>query len=380
MNNKKNIYLMYFIVLLQGFVFYAPIATIFRESRGISISEIFLIESISWILMIVFEVPWGIFADKFGYKKTLVIANLIFFISKIVFFKSDSFSMFLFERVLLSISIAGLSGCDSALLYLSIDKEDNSERVFAKYYNSMTIGFLMASIMSSFIISISMEATTFYTIIPYGLAFILSLFLDDIKSEIEKKPSIIESFKLVLGNKKFIIFIISFALISEVVQSITVFLNQGQYIKSGINIKFFGILLALMQVVKLLSVKSYKLSDKFGQTKSINLLVILITISSGTLIFVSNKLMSILIIGIISFSMALMEPIAMDIKNNIIESHDRATILSIYSMISSVITATINPIIGVAAEVSLEIGLVICCIIAITSSLLMGYFMKVNNK
>ena len=91
----------------------------------------------------------------------------------------------------------------------------------------------------------------------------------------------------------------------------------------------------------------------------INLLVILITISSGTLIFVSNKLMSILIIGIISFSMALMEPIAMDIKNNTIAAHDRATILSIYSMLGSIIAATINPIIGVAAEVSLEMGLVI---------------------
>ena len=89
LNNKRNIYLMYIIVFLQGFVFYGPIATVFRENRGVSIYQIFLIESISMILIMLFEVPWGIFADKFGYKKTLVISNFIFFISKIVFFKAN---------------------------------------------------------------------------------------------------------------------------------------------------------------------------------------------------------------------------------------------------------------------------------------------------
>lgn len=91
------------IVFLQGFVFYAPIATVFRENRGISLSQIFLIESISMILIVVLEIPWGIFADKFGYKKTLIISNFIFFISKIIFFKANSFLMFLLERVLLAI-------------------------------------------------------------------------------------------------------------------------------------------------------------------------------------------------------------------------------------------------------------------------------------
>ncbi|WP_322546201.1 MFS transporter, partial [Clostridium perfringens] len=107
------------------------------------------------ILIILFEIPWGIFADRFGYKKTLVIVNFIFFISKIVFFKANSFWMFLFERILLSISISGLSGCDESLIYLSLDKEDNSERVFARYGWFSTIGFLLGSMISSFIISIS---------------------------------------------------------------------------------------------------------------------------------------------------------------------------------------------------------------------------------
>ena len=96
---------MYIIVFLQGFVFYGPIATIYRQNRGLSMSSIFLIESISWVLMIIFEIPWGWFSDKFGYKKTLVISNFLFFISKIIFYKAYSFEMFFLERVLLSLSM-----------------------------------------------------------------------------------------------------------------------------------------------------------------------------------------------------------------------------------------------------------------------------------
>lgn len=72
MNIKKNIYLMYAIALLQGMVFYGSIATLYRQASGITIFQITLIESISYILCILFEIPWGIVADKIGYKKTMI--------------------------------------------------------------------------------------------------------------------------------------------------------------------------------------------------------------------------------------------------------------------------------------------------------------------
>lgn len=368
------------IIFLQGFVFYAPIATIFREARGISLAQIFLIESISMILIILFEIPWGVFADKFGYKKTLIIANFIFFISKIVFFKANSFWMFLLERILLSISISGLSGCDSALIYLSINKDDNSERIFARYGWFSTIGFLLASVMSTFIINISMDSAAYYTIIPYGLAFLASLFLKDIKSEIKERESIKESFKIVLNNKKIIVFIISLALITEVFQSVTVFLNQGQYIKSGIDIKYFGILLVIIQIMRLISVNSYKLSSKLGQNKSINFLMRLIFLACLLLIFIDSSIGSVLCIGITATSMALIEPMGVDIKNKSISSENRATILSIYSMLGSIISAVINPIIGFASDSSLENGLIICSLISLVSIILMRYFIIISEE
>lgn len=382
MNNKRNIYLMYIIVFLQGFVFYGPIATVFRENRGVSIYQIFLIESISMILIMLFEVPWGIFADKFGYKKTLVISNFIFFISKIVFFKANSFWIFLFERILLSISISGLSGCDTALIYLSLDENQNSERVFGRYVWFSNIGFLLGSMISTYIINISIDLTAYYTIIPYGIAFGVSLFLKNITDEVTKKENVKSKFKYslkhVAANKYIIIFLVGISLVKEVVQSITVFLNQQQYIKSGIDIRYFGILLVAIQFMKLISVKSYKLSNMIGQIKSINMLTIAVFISSSILIIISNAILSFLCVSVISIGMAIMEPMIIDIKNKSISSGNRATILSIYSMIESITSSIINPIIGFVSNSALENGLITCSLISLAAIILIRYFRKIN--
>lgn len=382
MNNKRNIYLMYIIVFLQGFVFYGPIATVFRENRGVSIYQIFLIESISMILIMLFEVPWGIFADKFGYKKTLVISNFIFFISKILFFKANSFWIFLFERILLSISISGLSGCDTALIYLSLDKNQNSERVFGRYVWFSNVGFLLGSMISTYIINISIDLTAYYTIIPYGVAFGVSLFLKNITDEVTKKENVKSKFKYslkhVAANKYIIIFLVGISLVKEVVQSITVFLNQQQYIKSGIDIRYFGILLVAIQFMKLISVKSYKLSNMIGQIKSINMLTIAVFISSSILIIISNAILSFLCVSVISIGMAIMEPMIIDIKNKSISSGNRATILSIYSMIESITSSIINPIIGFVSNSALENGLITCSLISLAAIILIRYFRKIN--
>lgn len=47
MENKKNIYLMYAVTFFQGIVLYATISTLYREQRGLTLSDYALIESFS---------------------------------------------------------------------------------------------------------------------------------------------------------------------------------------------------------------------------------------------------------------------------------------------------------------------------------------------
>ena len=72
MRVRRNIYLMYAIALLQGMVFYGPVATLYREAAGVTIFQITLIESISMALGLMLELPWGAVADRIGYRRTMI--------------------------------------------------------------------------------------------------------------------------------------------------------------------------------------------------------------------------------------------------------------------------------------------------------------------
>lgn len=380
MNKKINVYLMYIIAFLQGLVFYGPIATLYRQSRGLSMYNIFLIESIFMILMLLFEIPWGWFADKYGYKITLLIANFLLFISKIVFYEANSFSLFLLEGILVALATSAISGCDIALLYSSADKE-KTEKVFGMYTAMSVAGFLLACLLSTKMVERSMDLTAFGTIIPYGAAVILTFFIKDVFHNLEKKPSIKDSIRDVLNNKQIIIIVVAFALISETTHSIGVFLNQPQYLKSGIGIRYFGLLTALMQIVCLISAKSYKFTERFGQNQTTKVLLINILVGCAVLIYTGNPIVSVVAIAVTQGCFSIIRPIILDIENKSINTSNRATILSIYAMAGDILSSIVNISIGKFANISIEAAFKACTFISIAAFVLaLIYFNKAKTK
>lgn len=379
MKANRNYVLLCMIAFLQGFIFYGPIATVYRQSRGISIYEIFLIESIFMVLMVAFEIPWGWFADRFGYKPTLVLALFLNFISKIIFYKAFSFEFFLSERILLALSLSGVSGCDTALLYNSVEKE-RSERAFGRYYSLSTLGFLLATTAATFIVPISIDLTASLTIIPYGMSVVAALFLREVKVCDIERPRIFESLRKVLNNRLLLLLIIAVALLSEVSHSVTVFLNQLQYQRSGIGIRHFGIIMAMIQLLTMLSAKSYVITKSIGQGKMVSLMAGGICIGTMLLVFTSSPVASIILIAIVGLCNAMILPISSDIQNKSINTSDRATILSAYAMTIDIVSAFTNLAIGKTANMSLQLSFAVGSAMAAAALLLSSYyFMRINK-
>lgn len=178
---KRNIYLLWGISLLQGMVFYAPVATLYRQAAGLGIFHITLIESISLALMLLLEIPWGWLADRIGYRKTMLICCFLYFISKLIFWQAEGFSGFLLERILLSVVCAGLSGVDAGMLYLSC-KEENSLRVFSIYENLGQLGILVAAGIHAVWIGENYRLAAFLTVCSYGAAMLLSFGLQEVSA------------------------------------------------------------------------------------------------------------------------------------------------------------------------------------------------------
>lgn len=361
---KRNLKLMYIISFLQGLVFYAPISLLYRRERGLSVSQFFLLEFILLFIVVITEIPWGYFADKYGYKKTLTISYFLFFLGRVSLLFCNGFMGFLGQTIVTALGVSGSSGCDTAFLYSISDKSD-SEKIFGKYnaYNSLAI--FISAITSYFFISISMEFAVFITSISYGISVILICFTNNVKvekSNNNKSLMIKDSFKDFRSVKWILVFVISTAIISEISYGISINLGQIHFEEIGFNIKYLGYISAFSEILGMLSCKTYIFSEKFGQNKTLKFMLSAILICISILIFTRDIFISIIAICFLSGLMSMVSPIVLDIKNKSIIKN-RATILSIYSMIGSVVSAFINIIIGFYADIYLKYAFIFCFLI-----------------
>lgn len=368
---KKNIYFMYAIALLQGMVFYGPIATLYRQAQGVSVFQITLIESISLALSILLEIPWGIVADKIGYRKTMIYCSALYFVSKLIFWQATAFTGFLLERILLSVVIAGYSGVDFSILYLSCKKEE-SQKVFGIYESMGTLGLLIAAVVFSTVIQDNYSLAGFFTVISYGISMILSFFLIEVKENQGETMQLKEfkmAWKTVFQNRYFFIFLIAVALLSQTHQTITVFLNQLQYEYCGMSNSTIGFVYLIATILGISGTYSSRITKKLGISISLSLFSG-IAMGSCFLLAITHKA-SYSIVGVLLLRVAhsLFQPLQAEIQNKQIQSGNRATILSIYAMLIDCIAIGTNFIFGVLSEFHLSLAFVFGGILCLFSFL-----------
>lgn len=343
---------MYAIALLQGMVFYGPIATLYRQVQGVSIFQITVIESISLALAILLEIPWGIVADKIGYRKTMIFCSGLYFVSKIVFWKATNFGGFLAERIMLSVILAGISGVDSSILYLSCERE-NSQKAFGIYNSMGMAGLLIAATVFSLFVGDNYRLAGFLTVISYGFALLFSFGLTEVKA-VKPRGFQAESFQITfqktLSNGTLLLFLFAVAFLSEVHQTITVFLNQLQYERCGQHSGEIGFVYIIATLLGLLGFYSFAVTKRMGISRSILLFCGMPMISCLVLAFTKNALPSVIGILTIRISNTLFQPFQAEILNKQVQTENRATALSIYSMLINCVAIGTNLIFGALAN------------------------------
>nr|WP_319489625.1 MFS transporter [uncultured Caproiciproducens sp.] len=381
--NRKNVYLFYAIALFQGMVFYAPIATLYRQARGLGIFEITLIESVSMIVSLALEIPWGFIADKIGYKKTILLCNFLYFLSKIVFWKANGFGMFLLERLMLSVVISGLSGCDSAFLYLSAGKA-NAMRVFGIYSAMGSAGLLAASAVFSLFLRGNTSLSALLTVFSYGISLILTIFSTEVENHVENSKNFLKQAAELLGvlkkQKRFMLFLVAAALLAECNQTITVFLNQLQYLRGGIQPQAMGFLYILVIISGLFAARSHRLVEKLGESRVSILLFLAGGASCLLMALFSNPVLSVGCMILLRVSSALFVPVQMNVENRSISTANRAAILSAYSIVTDLVAAGTNLTFGRAAEIGVPSAMLLGAGFCFSAFLLYCIWRRAGNR
>lgn len=358
MSRQRNVSLLYAIALLQGMVFYGPIATLYRQAAGVSLGQIALMESVSLVLAVLLELPWGILAERLGYKWTMALCSGLFFFTKVIFWRATGFGGFLLERILLGVVGAGLSGVDTGILYLSCP-EEKAHQIFGIYNNMTILGLLVATGVYTVLIGENYRLAGFLTVVSYAAAAVLSLGLEEVRHPARHRgwvalPEFGKTLRETLGQGRLLLFLAGAALFGAVQQMVTVFYSQPQYQRTGMSAAGMGIAYTFMTISGLLGGFSARLTERIGRRRTLILLPMVSALACFILALTKNGLLSVLAVSLFRGAFNLYQPLQATIQNQVIRSEDRATALSVHAVLLDGITIPATLFLGRLSEGSLS--------------------------
>lgn len=334
-NFKDKLFCLKGYYFFSSLVFYAPVALLIRTSRGVSISEFFILQAILSFGIFIFEIPFGMITDKIGYKNSIIISHFSMLLARIILLFSFSFEFFVLEAILEAVGFAFASGTIVGYEY-EIIGEENFAVESSILGNYSTVGFIVSTISFYFMNKyFGQNFLIIFTIISTFISFLFTLFLEKEKG-FEKDDTKL-NFKSIL-NKYLIIFMVFNGMIS-----ITFILINFFYvvILQNINLSenYMTFVILLYSVIGLLSPKIIKM---FGEVKLKRNLFIFLTMSSVllmSLILIKN-IFVILPMIFLPMLIGIVETYFSKVENRYVDSlndKNRATILSTFSMGANVV-------------------------------------------
>lgn len=372
-NFKDKLFCLKGYYFFSSLVFYAPVALLIRISRGVSISEFFILQAILSFGIFIFEIPFGMITDKIGYKNSIIISHFSMLLARIILLFSFSFEFFVLESILEAVGFAFASGTIIGYEY-EIIGEENFAVESSILGNYSTVGFIVSTISFYFMNKyFGQNFLIIFTIISTFISFLFTLFLEKEKG-FEKDDTKL-NFKSIL-NKYLIIFMVFNGMIS-----ITFILINFFYvvILQNINLSenYMTFVILLYSVIGLLSPKIIKM---FGEVKLKRNLFIFLTMSSVllmSLILIKN-IFVILPMIFLPMLIGIVETYFSKVENRYVDSlndKNRATILSTFSMGANVVDFGFLFVSSKLAENSLNYSFIFVSILL----LIFGLFFAVTK-
>lgn len=386
---RKNISKNYVFTFLKEFNLTHGIWMIYLASKGLSLTELGLVEAIFHVTSFIMEIPTGAVADIWGRKASRVCGRIGQLISALIIIYSNSFLGFAIGFIVTALSYNLESGAGEALIYDSL-KETGDEKKYMKVSGvneiimqaAQTGGLVLGGFLSNYSYTYAYAVTIVVSILSIIQA--LSFKEPNMKMDIEEKGFRIfknqvgESFKIIAKNKK-LGFLIVFSQAIFMFNTSLFFYFQNYLLDKGISKGNIGIILAASSLGAVITAsQTYRIEKKVGEKVIILLLPLIIAIciwgvalSKYYYIFfiVINAIESIIFVAV------------SDYTNKLIPSDKRATILSMGSMIFSLYMIVIFPLIGKLGDVySLQFSFKILALIATIMAITNIIVLKANKE
>ena len=225
-----------------------PIIVLFWQSARLTMTEIFQLQGVFSLTVLVLELPGGYFADRVGRRIALIAAYLIWSSAYLVYYYAESFAFFLLAEILIGAAVSLESGADTALLYDSL-KALRDENSFARYQGKLVfwgnVAESVTAVLGGVMATYSLRWPFLACCIQLAIASVLAYFLVEaprIEAQSENQ-SMKDLFAELLKSKQLLC---AFGLFSSTATAtyVAIWLYQPYWKLANVPIELFGFLWA----------------------------------------------------------------------------------------------------------------------------------------
>ena len=348
---ERNLTKIYIAHTAIGFSLIAPVFVLYFQESGLSLQEIFILESVNAFAILLFEVPTGFLSDKIGRKKTLLLSIISVEIAFIIYIFKRDFVSFLIADIFYALALALYSGTFSALVYETLKeqkREDEYKRVWGSIIFYTLLGASLASLLSGFLATISLRLPFIVNFFTYIVALVAILFLDEprVKRVANSKQDIISAIEKTFFNGSILKWVVLFSSAIYMFAQGAFYFYQPYLKLSGIDLVYFGMIFASFNIIASLGSKyAYKIEKKLGVFGSFLLICLFV---GGSLVAMGLYVgaFSVIFIYAQQFVRIFKGILVEDLINKETVSEYRATMLSLESLVRKLLIATVLPIFG----------------------------------
>ena len=357
--SSKSLIPMALAMIAAGFDFYVPVSAFFLESRGLSLTDIFMLESVLVASILVAEIPAGVIGDRFD-RRRLVGAGFVFnAIAEILFAAGTNFSIYALSFVMSGLSIAMLTGVQDAYIYDSLGDDADAKAVGAWGHLSalMLTAGVTGSVVGSALGSVDISLPALLSAAMAVVAAVCVAFLPQQNPKTHDKHPETSWVSLKIGVKllftsPLLLYVAvgssaSFALFNAVYT-----LNQPLFAAQDVPIATWGVIAGAGQLLAAgYNYAAGRIEKRVGR-KTALLLAMGYGAAGFCLMAVPHVLAVVSGFLLVVVGIHARGPITSAVTNKLIPAHRRATVLNVASSVGSLVGIVVNPLVGLGAEAS----------------------------
>ncbi|MGE0599755.1 MAG: MFS transporter [Dehalococcoidia bacterium] len=356
----RNLRLLFVYWFMRDFQLWIPVWIVFLTlDRGFSLTQVTFAEGLYLVGVLALEVPTGAVADRYGRSASMGLGAVVLGISILIFAFTSSFAILLASFMLWSVASALMSGADMALLFdtlKSAGRDSQYERLAGRGIALSWAGIGTATLFGAPVAALT--STRFTIFVGAATCLVLALVAFAIwepphaRSD-GRQPKYLttigsafaEAWRTVDVRILILLAGSSFAALEAVH-----YLVQPFLLDRGVEV---GVWFSGLQAVMLLTglggaLLAHRAMARFG-VKALVVGPIVGALCYGFLATVPGMAAYAALPVIVAMS-SLVEPIATGYINRRIGSEQRATVLSIVSMVRSLVMAFLAPVLGFATD------------------------------